>query len=595
MKHSFFVLPSLLGALLTVTTLPACDGDDGEDLGPGSSSTTTTTTGPGGPGGGPGGSGGAGGNGGGAQAWELDLLMEGLEEGARQDYVGEGPEDWAGDGGLAHLTYWKMATDSPEFMALSELEKMKVTRLQASALGLASEKYEAKVLGTLDGMADVQVPGTEVTGTLVTVENGVTRKQRVVLKLPTAWNGHLVVAGTPGTRNEFSNDVIFASWLLKQGFAFISGDKGTPNGEASLLEGTHTTQHWGDMLVDLGVWARGRLEAATHQPVQRVLAVGLSNGGFQVRRGMEIDHARVAGGEARVFHGGLDWSGVYWPRAAELDTNGDGTVSPAEFAAGNQLVASLDRAALAMKWAHDPQTVTTPSAFAETPPFSAAHPEMLAAGFTAESSVIWGAYNTLFDAFKSVAPMFEGTGYYNITGYTFRAELMGHTAAQSAGYSAYPSQPGQEPPLYGWLASAVDGGWTPESVDYALRNATTGEISARMMTLHGDRDGFLGLVGHAQAYREAVVAAGNEAHHRLYVIQNGTHTDRHADGKLDYDFDGTAGEEGAGELLTPMQGYVQKAFGHLVTWVTLGAPPPDSGTVSTDPVGDPIDPAEIDF
>ncbi|EYF04917.1 tannase/feruloyl esterase family alpha/beta hydrolase [Chondromyces apiculatus] len=577
MKPSSFVLSSLLGVSL-LGAFPACGGDDGDG---GSGGTgTTTTSGPGGSGGGgAGGAGGGGdGGGGGTAEWNVDALLEGLTEGTLHKYEG------AGDGGLAHLTYWAMPTDSAAYMALSEEEKAKVAKLKAAAVGLASELYAPTV----------EVAGAEVTG-LLTAGDGGTRQQRVVLKLPAQWNGRLAVVGTAGTRNEFGNDVIFTSWLVEQGVAVVSGDKGMPNGEATLLSGTHPTQHWGEMMLDLGVWARERLAAATGQEVTSAFAVGLSNGGYQVRRALEIDHQRVEGGATRVFAGGLDWAGIYWPDARVLDTDGDGTVSTWEYAEGTHLVSSTDQAALTMRWAHDPQALATPEGYAETPRFSAAHPAMTAAGFDAASAEIWGAYNTLFDAFKTAAPQFEGVGYYNVTSYTFRAELLGDTAAESAGYSCYPTQPGQEPALYGWLASAVNGGWTEESIEYALLNATTGVFSAPMMTLHGDRDGFIGLGTHALAYRDAVEAVGDPALYRLYVIENGTHVDRHSDGDLDYDFDGTAGEEGAGDRMTPIQGYVQKAFGMLVGWAEQDGAVPDSGVVATDPANDVIDPVQIEF
>ncbi|HSN97705.1 MAG TPA: hypothetical protein VLS89_05380, partial [Candidatus Nanopelagicales bacterium] len=304
---------------------------------------------------------------------------------------------------------------------------------------------------------------------------------------------------------------------------------------------------------------------------------------------------RTEGGEARLFDGGIDWSGTYWPDARVLDGDGDGQVTTGEYAQALHLVSSTDQAALAMGWAYSPGTLTTAAGYEETPPFSAGHAAMMAAGFSAESAVIWGAYNTLFDALKALNPIYQGVGYYNVTSASFRAELLGHTAAETAPYTSVPAAPDQEPPLYAWLASTPDAGWTAESVEWALRNANTGVFSAPLFTLHGDRDGFLGLGAHALGYRDAVEAVGDPMLHRLYVIQNGTHVDRHADGVLDYDFDGQAGEEGAGALLTPMQGYVKRAFGYLVAWTEVGASPPESGTVVTDPANDTLDPIEFTF
>jgi hypothetical protein len=248
-----------------------------------------------------------------------------------------------------------------------------------------------------------------------------------------------------------------------------------------------------------------------------------------------------------------------------------------------------------MRWAYDPATLTTPAAYAELPPYAAAHPAMAGAGFSPASAVLWGAYNTLYDALKVTQPQYQGVGYFNLTAYIYRADLFGHTTPESAAYSAYVSQPDQEPPFYGYLAGAVDGGWTPESVDWALKNANTGEFSAPLISVHGDADALVGLLANAEGYRAAVQAYGEPALHRLYVIPGGPHVDPHADGLLDYDFDGQLGDQAAADQMTPMQGYARRAFGYLSAWVEAGAAPPDSKTVATDTVNDVLDPAGIEF
>lgn len=587
MKRS--VSLSLLGAGLFTVVLAACSGDETNGTGASASSSNagstgvTSSTGAGGSEGsvgssGSGSTGGSGGSGGSSAEWNLDALLEDLEEASRHDYKA------GGDGGLTHSTYWTLGQNSPEFMSLPAGEQDKVKKVQSTAIPLASQLIKP----------GPEVPGTEIVGTLVRGANG-ERRQRVVLKLPTAWNGRLIVAGAPGTRNEFANEVILASWLVAQGYAFVSGDKGMPKDSASLFEGKHATQYWGDMIVDLGLWARDRLKAATGESVTFAYAAGLSNGGYQVRRGLEIDHQRVLGGEARLFAGGLNWSGPYWPDARALDTDKDGAVTPAEFAAANHIIASNDRAALAMGWAYDPATLTTPAAYAEKPPYSAGQAGMTAAGFSAESAVLWGAYNTLFDALKASLPQWKGVGYFNLTAFIYRADLLGHTDAESVAYSCYALQPDQAPPYYAWVKSAADLGFTQESVNWALKNANTGEFSAPLISVHGDKDALVGLLAHGHGYRDAVMTYGDPKLHRLFVIANGPHVDRHADGALDYDFDGQVGEEGAADQLTPMQGYAQRAFDYLTGWVEEGKAPPESKTVATDPVNDVIDPAQITF
>ena len=482
-----------------------------------------------------------------------------------------------GDGGISHVSYWQIKPGSPAYAALPTLEQGKLRKLQQSVLH--SSRIPPKI----------EVPGIEVTGTL-RGPDGQTgeRTQEIVLKIPAAWNGDLVVAGTPGTRSEFASDGVLAAWLVAQGFAYIAGNKGMTNagadGNATLLSRQHPTQHWGVMMLDLADFAIARLRTATFARPGRVYAVGLSNGGYQVRRALELDHQAVQAGATRRFDGGLDWEGAYWPDARVLDRDGDGRVSPAEYAAANHLVSQNDRAALAMGYAYAPGSHTTPDEFAKQPPYPGAQAAMLAAGFDAASAPIWGAYNTAFDGLKAVLPDWRGIGYYNFTGFYFRAELLGHGPAESAAYTPFAKT--GVPPYYDSLRRAVDGGWDAQSVGWALKNANSAEFSAPLISLHGDGDGLLGLGAHGLAYRDAVGRFGRPAQYRLYVVQNAGHIDGHSDGGLDFDFDGQSGEEGVAERFTYLQPYVERAFAALRDWVQRDEAPPPSGNLATDPRND---------
>ena len=513
---------------------------------------------------------------------DLDALMEGLEDPYLRVYEG------AGDGGLGHVTYFGLDTESPEFLALEPQEQAKVVKIQATSL------HSALLQPTEEH------PGAEVTGALeVTGDDGV-RRQELTLKLPSEWNGRLVVLGAPGTRSEFSNEAVLTPWLLARGYAIVSGNKGMTNagadGNATMLNQAHPTAHWGEMMIDMGLWAQARLEAATQVPAPPVYAAGLSNGGYQVRRALELDHLRVGQGEPRLFAGGLDRSGAYWPDARAMDTDDDQEVSPAEFAAANHLVSTNERAALTMGWLHAPDTLNTPAGYAEVPPYSAAHPAMLDGGFSAESALIWGAYSSTFDYLKDYGlTEFKGVGYYNITAYVFRAELLGHDAGQSLAYSCYSDGGDEPPPFYPWLEQAQDGGWTPESVTWALRNANTGEFSAPLISVHGQRDGLLGLQANAIAYEDAILEHGDPDMFRLYVIEHGGHVDLHSDGGLDFDANGMFGDEGAADSFTIMQPYAERAFDYLVAWVEDDAPAPPGKLVATDPVADELDASQLSF
>ncbi len=556
---------------------PPCPGDQCNAGGGG-----TGGSGGSGAAGGAGGSGGAGGGPTCTPATDLAGIDKGLETPLRKDYAG------GADGGLAHITYWAIKVGSPEFEALSPEDQAKHKKITSAVL-------HSIMLPPKDDVA-----GTEVTGTLVESGDTGERKQEIVLKVPASWNGELVVLGTPGTRSEFSNEATLVPWLLRRGYALVSGNKGMTNGgvdgNATLLNKMHPTRHWGMMMIDLATWASGRLEEVTCKKPGHIYAAGLSNGGYQVRRALEIDHARKAAGEPLIFAGGLDWAGAYWPDARALDKDGDMKVSPAEYAAANHLVSSLERASVAMRWAYDPASLSTQQAYAQDPHFSAAQADMVAAGFDPASAVLWGAYNTLFDPLKAQAPAFKGIGYYNLTAFYYRADLLGHDLAASAVYSPFPPNASDPPPFYAFLAQmGADGGWTEEGVQYALENANTGEFSVPLITVMGDADSLLGLHAHGHAYRDAVQKYGNADQHRLYVVEHASHVDLHADGIIDYDFDGMAGPASAADELTILQPYAEAGFDALVAWVKDGKAPKASGQVVTDPTKDVLDASLITY
>lgn len=501
-------------------------------------------------------------------------LSQGLQTACLKYYTGEE------DGGLAHITYWTLTTDSPAYQALDPPEQAKVDKIQMNRLHSALFQ------------PDQIIPGYEATGLL---RRG-RRRQNITLKLPDDWNGNLVVCGTPAFRNEYASEAVLTPWLLAQGYAVIGGDKGVPNGLTDLLTGNHPSRYWGIMMLDMALFARRNIANATNRNVRRIYAVGLSNGGYQVRRALELDHRRHRYPWRRrlIFDGGIDWSGTYFAGVGMLDQDGDGRVSVEEYAQANTLVSTSDQAVLAMGWAHGPDTLTTPEAFALDPPFAPVHGDMTAAGYTPESAVIWGYYNTNFDAYGGV---WRGVGYYNLLSYAYRAELLGDTAETAAAYSCFsdPQYPDALPPLYNYLDQAENGGWTPSGVYWALKNANTGRFSVPMLTLHGLSDGLLGFDAHAAPYRQTVEKYGSPALHRLYAVENAGHVDAHADGWADFNFDGKSGNEGVADRLTPLQAYVQRAFTYLVDWVENRIPAPDSTIITTDPVNDVADPEELSW
>src|SRR5437870_383711 len=68
------------------------------------------------------------------------------------------------------------------------------------------------------------VPGLQVTGGMADDPDA-----RWVLRLPEAWNGKLVVGVPGGLRSEFMGDYIFSDFVVQQGYAYASTNKGTLN------------------------------------------------------------------------------------------------------------------------------------------------------------------------------------------------------------------------------------------------------------------------------------------------------------------------------------------------------------------------------
>lgn len=132
---------------------------------------------------------------------------------------------------------------------------------------------------------------------------------RWTLKIPETWNGDLVVAAAPGLAPCEAYDLYWADFLLAQGYAFAVTDKGTRMARAEDAvyipsDAGGRPGLWADRLVALTNQARGELTFKAGLPPKRVFVVGVSNGGWLVRRALEE--------RPDLFVGGVDVSGVLW-------------------------------------------------------------------------------------------------------------------------------------------------------------------------------------------------------------------------------------------------------------------------------------------
>src|SRR6195256_6657242 len=70
------------------------------------------------------------------------------------------------------------------------------------------------------------VPGVQLNARIASDPTG---QARFLLRLPNDWNGRLVVAGASGTRSEFNSDFAWSDYVVQQGYAYASQNKGVYN------------------------------------------------------------------------------------------------------------------------------------------------------------------------------------------------------------------------------------------------------------------------------------------------------------------------------------------------------------------------------
>ena len=67
---------------------------------------------------------------------------------------------------------------------------------------------------------------TSLFRTAMVLHHGWNHDSQFVSGIPDAWNGKVVVSGAPGVRGQYANDLVIGDWVLAQGYAFASTDKG---------------------------------------------------------------------------------------------------------------------------------------------------------------------------------------------------------------------------------------------------------------------------------------------------------------------------------------------------------------------------------
>lgn len=381
------------------------------------------------------------------------------------------------------------------------------------------------------------VPGLQLNARIASDPTG---QARFLLRLPNDWNGRLVVAGASGTRSEFNGDFAWSDYVVQQGYAYASQNKGVLNlqftaatdplgcrlNPASTLfvrfydnEAGQPFTRWAEYMIKAAQLARVGVRAGYNRSPRYTYAVGTSNGGYQVRRALES--------APELFDGGVDWEGTFVDEHAP------------------NLLTDLPPAILNL-------TDYAASGFSAS---STAAKNIAAAGYPPDivqgAASLWGNYSAQFWEVtqcqwqKRLDPTYNtyisGTGTYN---YINRLSVS-DVGAQVAAF------------------------------------ATTGRIQRPLITVAGTMDALLPIDHHARAYARKVAAAaqqkgsdderdergerddrdGKRATYRLYEVQNGNHIETYQDTFPQL------------ELIEP---HARRAFDLLVRQVETGAPLPPS-------------------
>ncbi|MFI7086725.1 3-hydroxybutyrate oligomer hydrolase family protein [Streptomyces anulatus] len=327
-----------------------------------------------------------------------------------------------------------------------------------------------KDLATPSGVPGIQIDGYFPDTSTGNTNHGWNHDSQFVIRLPDRWNGGLVVAGSPGVREQYANDRAFGDWALARGYAYAATDKGNTSA-AFHRDGTapgDAIAEWNTRVTQLTRAARRVVARRYHRLPSRTLAMGMSNGGYLVRWQLE--------NHPGLYDGGVDWEGALWR------------------ADGPNLLTFLPPALRAYP------RYAAGGADAED-----AHRTMTAAGYPAGSEFLWPYHHQY---------------YWDLTQRIYREEIDPDFdgAAEAGTPFCAPGTPACD--------ADYDYAGRPAEVRDAVSGiALTGRIGKPLISFHGTLDVLLPISRTSDAYARMVRREGRGALHRYYRVEGGTHVD----------------------------------------------------------------------
>jgi 3HB-oligomer hydrolase (3HBOH) len=333
------------------------------------------------------------------------------------------------------------------------------------------------------------VPGVQLQARIAGDPTG---QGRFLLRLPDDWNGRLVVAGASGTRSEFNGDFAWSDYVVQKGYAYASQNKGVLNLRLSAATDPLACRlnfespvfvhffdndpgqpftRWASFMAQAAMLARRGVESHYGRKARHTYAVGTSNGGYQVRRAVELFPG--------LFDGGVDWEGTYVDAGA-------------------------------------------PNLLTDLPPAILNFPDYRASGFKADSTA---AKNIRAAGYPPDIVSGTASLWANYSGQFWEVTQCQWQKRNDPTYDTYGSGTG----TYNYIARLSESSVGANMAAFA----TTGRIRRPLITVAGTMDGLLPIDRHARAYARKVAEAQAERDddddgddkpaYRLYEVQNGNH------------------------------------------------------------------------